>query len=110
VPKSKQRRRPKGAQPRPSTAARGPASAADVSSLSAPERIERDRQRKLREWRKRKRLAWGLFILGALVGLAHLGEHLGAFTVYRSGVDDIVAGYPLAGLLIVIGAMKLPPR
>jgi len=51
--------------------------------MSTPERIERARQRKLREWRNRKRLAGALFILGALVGVSHL---------------------------IVIGAIKLPPR
>ena len=86
------------------------ASYAAVSPLSAPERIEHERQRKLHEWRKRKQLAGTLFVLGGLVGVSHLAEHLGAFTLYRSGVDDLVAGYPLAGLLIVAGAIKLPPR
>lgn len=80
------------------------------AALSASERVERDRQRRLRDWRRRRWLAGSLFGLGALVGVTHWLEHLGAFTVYRSGVDDLIAGYPMAALLIFLGLMRLPAR
>lgn len=47
-------------------------------------------------------------VLGVMVGVTHLGEHFGLYTLYRSGADDLLAGYPVAGLLVVVGAMRLP--
>lgn len=78
--------------------------------MSASERLERDRQQRLRDWRRRRWLAVALFALGTLLGITHLLEHLGVFTLYRSGVDDLIAGYPMAGLLIVVGLIRLPAR
>lgn len=78
--------------------------------LSVSEQVEQDRQRRLRDWRRRRWLARSLFAAGALVGVTHWLEHLGTFTLYRSGVDDLVAGYPMAALLIFLGLMRLPAR
>ena len=111
MPKSRSRRRATKAGARPSGSALASGVIRDgEADLSASERVERDRQRRLRDWRRRRLLAGTLFALGTLVGISHWLEHLGAFTLYRSGVDDLIAGYPMAALLIFLGLMRLPAR
>ena len=78
--------------------------------MSKSEKVERDRQRKLRALRKRQWIAGGLFSAGAIVGVSHIVEHAGVFHVFSSGIDDFLIGYPMAGLLVVYGAIKLGPR
>lgn len=46
-------------------------------------------------------------VLGAVVFTQHLFSHMGFFTVTSSGWDDLLIGYPLAGLLVVSGSMLL---
>ncbi len=58
-------------------------------------------------YQRRRILGWSLVALGVVVGLQHLVAHLGFFNVISPGVDDIVAGYPLAGLLGIAGAIVL---
>jgi hypothetical protein len=58
-------------------------------------------------YRRRRILGWTLVALGVGVGLQHLGHHLGFYTLISEGWDDLVAGYPLAGLLGVVGAIVL---
>lgn len=58
-------------------------------------------------YQRRRVLGWSLVALGVVVGLQHLVAHLGFFNVISPGVDDIVAGYPLAGLLGIVGAIVL---
>jgi len=52
-------------------------------------------------------LGWSLVGLGAVVFFQHLVSHAGFFTLVSPGVDDIIAGYPLAGLLALAGAIVL---
>jgi hypothetical protein len=52
-------------------------------------------------------LGWVLVGLGVVVFVQHLVSHAGFFTLVSPGVDDIIAGYPLAALLGVIGAVVL---
>lgn len=56
---------------------------------------------------RRRRLGWGLVVFGAVVFTQHLFSHMGFFTVISSGWDDLLVGYPLAGLLVVGGGMLL---
>lgn len=58
-------------------------------------------------YRRKRILGWVLVALGVIVGGQHLGHHLGFYTLISDGWDDIVAGYPLALLLGVAGAIVL---
>ncbi len=58
-------------------------------------------------YQRRRVLGWSLVALGVVVGLQHLVAHLGFFNVISPGVDDLVVGYPLAGLLGIAGAIVL---
>jgi hypothetical protein len=79
-------------------------------SLSVPEKLEAARQRKLRDLRRRRVWAGSLFGAAGVVAVSHVAEHLGAFTVWRPGVDDFIIGYPTAIGLLVLGAIKLGPK
>jgi hypothetical protein len=46
--------------------------------------------------------------LGVVVFVQHLVSDAGFFTPVSPGVDDLIAGYPLAGLLALAGAIVLP--
>lgn len=59
------------------------------------------------QFERRRRSGWGLVVLGAVVFTQHLFSHMGFFTVTSSGWDDLLIGYPLAGLLVVSGSMLL---
>lgn len=50
---------------------------------------------------------WSLVALAVLVGFQHLLSHMGFFTLISRGWDDLVAGYPLAALLGIGGAIVL---
>ncbi|MCA1708808.1 MAG: hypothetical protein LC808_38230 [Actinobacteria bacterium] len=56
-----------------------------------------------------KRIAgWALVGLGLLVGGSHVITHLGYFQLLPSvGLQDLLMGYPLAGLLILGGIILL---
>jgi hypothetical protein len=89
---------------------RRPAADQTAASLSKSQKVERERQRKLRALRKRQWIAGSLFTAGAIVGVSHIVEHAGVFQVFSPGIDDVAIGYPMAGLLVVYGAIKLGPR
>lgn len=61
----------------------------------------------LAAYRRRRLLGWSLVGLGVVVGVQHWLSHLGLFSVISPGVDDVVVGYPLAGLLGIAGAIVL---
>ncbi|MGH2657341.1 MAG: hypothetical protein ACRDIZ_11700 [Actinomycetota bacterium] len=52
-------------------------------------------------------LGWSLVGLGVAMFLQHLVSHAGFFTLISPGVDDVIAGYPLAGLLGLADAIVL---
>lgn len=56
-----------------------------------------------------KRIAgWALVSLGLLVGGSHVITHLGSFQVLPTvGLQDLLVGYPMAGLLFVGGIILL---
>jgi hypothetical protein len=82
----------------------------EAASLSNSEKVERQRQRKLRDLRKRQWVAGGLFTAGGVVGVSHIMEHARLFHVFSPGIDDFVIGYPMAGFLVIYGAIRLGPR
>lgn len=58
-------------------------------------------------YRRRRVIGWTLVALGVVVFAQHLVHHMGFFTLVSPGVDDLIAGYPLAGILAVGGAILL---
>lgn len=64
-------------------------------------------------WEKRRtkrRLAYMCIALGAIVGFSHVLEHLvDVFEILPNPTaQDLLLGYPTAGVLIVVGLILLP--
>lgn len=74
-------------------------------------RAEANRQlnRQLAAWTPRRATAWGLMALALVVAAQHIVAHMGWRPIPISmGWQDIMVGYPTAGLLLVVGACLLP--
>lgn len=56
---------------------------------------------------RRRVLGWSLVALAVVVFLQHLVSHFGVFTLVSEGWDDLIAGYPLAGVLALVGILVL---
>jgi hypothetical protein len=100
VPASKRRskRRPKE---------RAKARAARARVTQAAQREADKRKLTPAQYSRRRGLGWVLVGLGVVVFVQHLVSHAGFFTLVSPGVDDVIAGYPLAGLLALAGAIVL---
>lgn len=65
-------------------------------------------------WEKRRtkrRLAYLLMALGAIIGISHILEHLDVLEILPNPTaQDLLLGYPTAGLLIVVGLILLPAQ
>lgn len=72
--------------------------------------INRDVQRQLNSWTPRRITAWVLMLLAFIVAGQHVLAHSGWRPIPVSmGWQDLLIGYPMAGLLLIVGAMLLPP-
>lgn len=58
-------------------------------------------------YQRRRVFGWTLVALGVLVGVQHLIHHMGFWTLVSDGWDDLLVGYPMAGVLGVAGAIVL---
>ena len=65
------------------------------------------RQASPRADRARRTIGWVLVGLGVVVGVSHWLTHLGAWDFALQGIEDLVAGYPMAVLLGIGGAVVL---
>ena len=64
-----------------------------------------------RQWQRRRFLAGALIILGLVVVVTHVFVHLGNVQwLPTTGMQDLLTGYPMGGLLIVLGFMALGRR
>ncbi len=95
MPVSKPRRRQPGHR-RGSTPGRGGVAGPTPRRKLTPAQYER-----------RRLLGWGLVGLGVVVFGQHLLSHMGFFTVISSPWDDLLIGYPVAGLLGVGGGVLI---
>ena len=59
------------------------------------------------EYRLRRSGGWGLVVVGIAVGIGHWLTHIGAWSFASRGVMDLLAGYPLAAVLVVAGSIVL---
>jgi hypothetical protein len=64
-----------------------------------------DRVREYRRQQVLRRLGQVLMIVGALVALVHVGSH--AFGAEPSLTVDVLAGYPMAAVVFVVGAVLI---
>lgn len=65
------------------------------------------RQASPRAARARRTIGWVLVALGIVVGVSHWLTHLGAWDFASQGIEDLIAGYPMAALLGIGGAVVL---
>jgi hypothetical protein len=74
----------------------------------APTAVEREAAEAARTYRKKRRLirtGQVLMMVGVIVGAVHVLAHLEVFGGQPSALVDVVAGYPAAGALFVLGAI-----
>jgi hypothetical protein len=102
MPASRQRRRG-----RTSVKQREKSAEARARETRAAQREAEKRKLTPTAYRGRRLLGWSLVTLGAVVAVQHFISHLGVFTLISPGVDDLIAGYPLAGLLGIAGVIVL---
>ena len=78
------------------------------STQVAQQQAERDKKTLTpAAYRRRLVIGWTLVVMGVVVGAQHLVHHMGFFTLVSPGVDDVIAGYPLAAILAVAGSIVL---
>lgn len=65
------------------------------------------RQLSPREQRARRTIGWVLVGLGVVIGVSHWLTHIGAWDFASQGIEDLIAGYPMAALLAIGGAIVL---
>jgi di/tricarboxylate transporter len=65
------------------------------------------RQLSPRADRARRTIGWVLVGLGVVIGVSHWLTHLGAWDFASQGIEDLVAGYPMAALLAIGGTVVL---
>jgi len=65
------------------------------------------RQISPKAYRVRRATGWGLIGLALVVAVSHWLTHVGAWDFARQGIEDLVAGYPMAALLGIGGAIVL---
>ena len=56
---------------------------------------------------RRRLIGWTLVVLAVAVGVTHWLSHLGTWDFASQGVEDLIAGYPMAAVLGVGGAIVL---
>lgn len=77
----------------------------------ADRRRRREIRRQLNPWPPRRIVAWSLFVLAIVIAVQHVLAHGGWRPIPLSmGWQDILIGYPMAGVVAFIGAMLLDPR
>jgi hypothetical protein len=101
MPQSKVRRKSK---PRSS---RDKAREARARETQAAQARAESRKLSPAAYKRRRVIGWTLVALGVIVFVQHLISHAGFFTLISPGWDDLVAGYPLAGLLGLGGVLLL---
>jgi hypothetical protein len=75
--------------------------------------IEKTPEQLRAAYRRKRRfrvIGWSVMSVRAAVALQHWLAHLGAFGAQPPGWIDLAAGYPMAGLLILAGAITVSQK
>ena len=102
MPESKSRRKSK-----PASRGRSKPKERRARETQAAQREAEEKKTSPEAYRRRRVIGWTLVVVAVVVGVQHWLHHLGLYTLFSPGVDDLVAGYPLAGALGVAGAIVL---
>ncbi len=71
-------------------------------------RVQKEISRQLRGWTPRSLAGWALIIFAALMAFNHVLMHLGiGWLPMSAGWQDLLVGWPMAGVLALIGALVL---
>ena len=54
---------------------------------------------------RRHRIAYVFFAVAAVMAVSHVFEHAGAYRLLSPGLDDLAVGWPMAGVIAVVGAI-----
>ncbi|MEO6712000.1 MAG: hypothetical protein ABIM89_01065 [Mycobacteriales bacterium] len=74
--------------------------------MTAPERKEWEKSRHRERKRRLLRVGQVLMVAGALMAVIHMLAHLRMLGDQEpSGLVDLLAGYPMAGLILLLGAV-----
>lgn len=87
-------------------------SEARAARAHAAHREQDDTVKRRLAWEKRRRrrfTSYGLMVLAVVIASSHLLEHLGVIELLPNpALQDLLIGYPTAGVLLVIGLAMLP--
>lgn len=73
--------------------------------------VQADIDRQLRQWPPRRIAAWSLFVAAVVIAVQHVIAHAGVRPLPVSmGWQDLLVGYPMAGLIFILGLFVLDPR
>ena len=89
----------KGRRAKPSTRAR--------ETLAAQRAASQRKKRTLAQYRAWRATGWSFVGVASLMGVVHFAGHLGFFGAQPSTMVDLLAGYPMAAVLGVAGAIIL---
>jgi len=72
---------------------------------------QREMNRQLRVWTPRRVAGWILVVLAVVMGITHWLAHLGWRPIpLAMGWQDLLLGYPAAGLLAIAGGVVIGAR
>jgi hypothetical protein len=80
---------------------------AQARETQAAQRASARKQMTVRQYQLRRGFGWGLVGLAIAIGVSHWLAHLGLWRFASPGVMDLTAGYPMALLLGIAGAIVL---
>lgn len=84
---------------------------AELAAAKERKRQGREIHRQLHPWTRRRVAAWTLFVVAFVIAAQHLLAHLGTRPIPMGmGMQDILIGWPMAGLLAIVGLMIIDPR
>jgi hypothetical protein len=98
MPESRGRRKPRTTQSRVKQAR---------ETQGAQRRAEERRTVSYARYRFRRIAGWSLVVLGVTMGVTHWLTHIQVWDFASQGVEDLLAGYPMAAALGVGGAVFL---
>lgn len=82
--------------------------AADTQAQQQRAATNREIARQLSGWTRRRIIGWALITVAAIVAVQHVLAHSGLRPIPLSmGWQDLLVGYPMAGLLLVIAVIVL---
>lgn len=60
------------------------------------------------EWAQRERrhrMAYALWVVAVVLAVSHVFEHTGTINLMSSALEDLLIGWPMAGLVAIVGGI-----